>query len=342
MSPLGPAVATGIDHLLSLPGVSRAACLGAAPSPSALRAMPAAPHSMLSAIGGAAARRRLHAIHPARPGQEAAASGFALALTSVLAASPRAPSASPNTDAGPVLWVVDTTAARESGLPYGDGFAALGLAPERLLVVLVAGAHAALAAAEMGLEDEGLAGVLIDLPRRLPADMLRAGKRLSLRAEARGTPCFLLHADATPVEMPAATRWMVASRPLIEGRTLPDPDMTTGFDVALVKNRFGGLGRWRLGWEPAPVGAIADAADDPTPDLTPDVESRHDRRHPAPRARVSGTQSSVTWPSGTWSSGIWAFTALAPPLPEPVATDPVDGSPCTAAPGRIVPIRSAA
>ena len=149
------------------------------------------------------ARRRLHALHPAHPGQEAAVAGFALALVLALEGSPDAP----------VLWVQEGQAAREAGRPYGPGLAALGLDPARLVVVAVKGAMHAFAAAEMGLEEAGLAGVLVELPPRLPADMLKLGKRLSLRAEAQETPCLLLHAGAEPVEAPVATRWLVAVAP---------------------------------------------------------------------------------------------------------------------------------
>ena len=222
------------------------------------------PHDLLVSIGGVAARKRLHALHPASPGQEAATAGFALALTLALQRSRDAP----------VLWVQEGQAAAEAGRPYGYGLAGLGCDPARLVVVAVKGAMNALAAAEMGLEEAGLAGVLVDLPSRLPADMLRLGKRLSLRAEARETPCFLLHAGCEPVEAPVATRWQVSSGAPAGGggaqgavrRAQEDPtrltsraprtayrvpDFTTAFDLALTKNRCGALGRWHVVWQAA-------------------------------------------------------------------------------------------
>ncbi len=190
------------------------------------------------------ARTRLHAIHPTCPGQEAAATGFGLALIAALARHP----------GQPMLWVQDGQAAAESGRPYGLGLAALGIAPAHLIVVAVSGADNVLAAAEMGLEEEGLAGVLAELPTRLPADMLKRGKRLSLRCESRRTPCLLVHATAAPVEAPVATRWMAASRPFPATSSVRDaaPDFTTTFDLALVKNRFGSLGRWSVAWRAMP------------------------------------------------------------------------------------------
>jgi hypothetical protein len=168
---------------------------------------PAGEDPVLAAIGGGKARYRLHAVHPAGPGEEGAASGFALAL--LLALSP---------PGAPLLWVQDRQGAGEAGEPYGPGLARLGLDPARLLLVATSNAMDALAAAEMGLESAGLAGVLVELPRRLPAGMLRLSKRLSLRAEAQGVPCLLLHATAEAVEAPVATRWQVGSRPVMAAR----------------------------------------------------------------------------------------------------------------------------
>ena len=187
---------------------------------------------ILAALG-LDARRRLHAIHPASAGQEAAATAFALGVILSLDNRDAAPR--------PLLWVLSAAARREVGLPYGPGLAAIGLDPARVVVVEARTALAALAAAEMGLEETGLAGVLVDLPARLPADMLKLGKRLSLRAEQQATPCCLVHATKAAVEMPVASRWQVASRPVARSFT---PDFNPAFDAALVKNRFGALGRW--------------------------------------------------------------------------------------------------
>lgn len=198
-----------------------------------------------TALGGLAARRRLHALHPARPGQEAAAAGFGLALVQALEAleAERQGRALRR----PILWVVPGRTARECGRPYGPGLIELGLSPDRLIVVAVDKAMDAFAAAEMGLEERGLAGVLVDLPARLPADLLRLGKRLSLRAETQATPCLLLHATPEPIEAPIASRWLVASRPVAQS---PAPDFSIAFDLTLTKNRTGATGRFAVAWRP--------------------------------------------------------------------------------------------
>jgi protein ImuA len=212
------------------------------PAPGTANSMPA--ESPLKALGGLAARRRLHALHPARPGQETAAAGFGLALVQALERLEAERQGM--TLRRPVLWVLPRATARECGRPYGPGLIDLGLSPDRLIVIAVDKAMDAFAAAEMGLEERGLAGVLVDLPARLPADLLRLGKRLSLRAEAQATPCLLLHATAEPIEAPIASRWTVASRPV--ARSLA-PDFTTAFELTLTKNRSGRLGRFAVAWQ---------------------------------------------------------------------------------------------
>lgn len=193
------------------------------------------------ALGGVAARRRLHALHPVRPGDEGAMTGFAFTLLGGLAGSlpdcPVAPSR-------PILWIQDRTARAESGRPYGLGFAEFGFDHAQLVFVSTKGALDALAAIEMGLEIGGLAGVLAELPPSLPADMLTLGKRLALRAERSATPCFLLHASARSVPAPVATRWQIASLPAVPdgawGASVPVAELT------LIKNRFGPTGRWSV------------------------------------------------------------------------------------------------
>ncbi len=194
-----------------------------------------------AALGGAAACKRLHALHPSRPGDEGAATGFALVLLGGMAAAGHA---HPVPVRSPILWVQDRSARAESGRPYGLGLPAFGIDPAQLIFVAAKGALEVLAAAEVGLEIGGLAGVLAELPPHLPADMLALGKRLALRAERSATPCLLLHASARLVPAPVATRWQIASLPAVSdgawGAPIPAADLT------LVKNRFGPTGRWSV------------------------------------------------------------------------------------------------
>lgn len=245
--------------------------------------------SFVRVIDDGRSHGRLHALHPGHPGQQAAVTGFAIAMCLSLQRSRHAP----------VLWVQERQCVAEAGRPCGHGLAGLGLDPSRLVVVTVKGAMAALAAAEMGLEEAGLAGVLVDLPSRLPSGMLRLGKRLSLRAERQGAPCFLLHAGIEPVESPVATRWHVTSGAMPRGKTHwsghTPADFSTVFDLTLSKNRFGPLGRFRLRWGPT----------DPSQSMV-----RKELGHVAASVR-------------------FAFSDVGTPLLEPLATETADRPPGT-------------
>jgi hypothetical protein len=199
----------------------------------------------LLAIGGLQARARIHALHPAKPGDEAAANGFAFTLLAHLAALAAQAQRTPR-QPRPILWVQDRRARLEAGVPYAHGLCAFGLAATQLVIVSTKTALDALAATEIGLETGGLDGVMAELPPNLPADMLALGKRLALRSERSGTPCLLLHASAAPVPAPVATRWQIASQPNPSDR---DSERHWGpripvVDVVLVKNRFGPTGHW--------------------------------------------------------------------------------------------------
>lgn len=246
---------------------------------------------IVAAAGGAAAlRRRLHAIHPAAIGQEAAATTFTLALLAI-AAPPRP---------APVLWVQERQTIAEAGRPHGPGFLPFTITPEMLVMVQTKGPLEALTAAEMGLEESGLAGVIVELPARLPSDMLKLTKRLSLRAEARAVPCFMLHATPTPTDTSAATRWMAAARPpqrvSIGGISIPDWALT--LDLVLARNRFGPLGRWAVRWQAAPGGSTD---------------------------RFSGSRHVHTSPRFTILEAAAAIGAARTAHPQPLASSPPDG-----------------
>jgi hypothetical protein len=128
----------------------------------------------LLAIGGLQARSRIHAVHPARPGDEAAANGFAFTLLAHLAALAAKAQRTPR-QPRPILWVQDRRARLEAGMPYAHGISAFGLEATQLVIVSTKTALDALAATEIGLETGGLDGVLAELPPQLPADMQTLG-----------------------------------------------------------------------------------------------------------------------------------------------------------------------
>lgn len=136
----------------------------------------------------------LHEVAPVRHSdgiEDGAGMGFAAAMLGRLALS-----------AGkPVLWVA------AGDVPYAPGLAALGLPPERLVVVRTFRAAQILWAMEEGLRCRALAGVLAET---WGMD-LTAARRLHLGARASGVPALLLnHGNAVG---PAVTRWRVGAAP---------------------------------------------------------------------------------------------------------------------------------
>jgi protein ImuA len=159
--------------------------------------------------------------------QDGAALGFsALLLARFAAATGR-----------PVLWVAT------GDLPYPPGLAALGLDPERLVMVRAYRATQGLWAMEEGLRCRALAGVLAET---WGMD-LTAARRLQLAARTSGVPALLLN-HGEPVG-PAATRWRVGplaghSDPALADPALADPALA---DPALADPALGvGAWRWRV------------------------------------------------------------------------------------------------
>lgn len=148
-----------------------------------------------AAQAGRMAKAALHEIGPAGPGAEAAATGFALALT-----------ASWNPPA--IFWAGEEAAFSEEGAPYPVGLAQYGLDLSRLIVIRAKKREETLWAAEQGLAAPG-AVVLCALGARGKVLDLKASRRLLLFAERNRSRCLLLQPEAGPSA--AWTRWRIAS-----------------------------------------------------------------------------------------------------------------------------------
>jgi protein ImuA len=189
----------------------------------------------------------LHELHGAP--RQAAAAGFAAALLGRLLGA-----------AGHALWI-----GPRSEL-FGPGLAALGLPPERLLVVRARGRDAILWALEEALRSPGLVAALAEVDR---LDLTRS-RRLQLAAEAKGVSAFLLRpplAEAGAGASAAVTRWRISAAPSAAGgRVLGAPV----WRVELLRCRGGRSGSWRVAWREEgwheiadPVLVAADAGDRP-------------------------------------------------------------------------------
>jgi protein ImuA len=172
-------------------------------------------------LGGGLSRGALHEISAAGEAHLAAATGFALAVSS------RAVRKS-------TVWIAEDMALAESGAPYGPGLETFGLSPQRLLTVAAARTRDLLWAMEEALRCRAVAAVIGEL-RHGEIDMVSV-RRLSLAAAGSGALALLLRASPPNDASTAATRWIVSAAP------------NDSFAVELTRNRRGPLGAWTLQW----------------------------------------------------------------------------------------------
>ncbi|MGO9772729.1 MAG: ImuA family protein [Roseiarcus sp.] len=186
------------------------------------------------ALGGGLAGDSLHEIAPARPGDGAAAMGFALALVARFMAERGA--------AG--LIVAEDFALRETGALYGPGLVAHGLELGRLVFVRAPDAPALFQAMEEALRS-GAPAVVVGEAWNLRGYDLSVSRRLLLAARAGATPALLVQASAygaaEKLSSAAETRFEIAAAPSAwlsaagGGRALPGPP---AFAARLVKARL--------------------------------------------------------------------------------------------------------
>ena len=190
-------------------------------------------------LGGGLRRGGLHEIRAVESRDAAAVTGFAAALLARLSAA----------DLRPLLWIVESSAAQETGVPYAAGLRRFGIDPRRLIVVRVAKPLDALWVFEEGLNCAGLCAVVTDLyanPRQLD---LTASRRLALRAAAQGVTGLLLRVSAEAEPGAANTRWLVTSLPAAEGdERYPDGIGFPAWRLTLERNRQGAIGTFDVEW----------------------------------------------------------------------------------------------
>jgi protein ImuA len=148
---------------------------------------------------------------------------------------------------GPVIWVQDRLTRREAGEPYLPGIGA-GF---RLIRVDLGKPADVLWAMEQALECRDLGAVLGEIWGEAPVAGFTATKRLVLRAEAHGMPCWLIRRAAQPDLSAARERWRIASAPSMPD---PDDDIAPGMPVwraELFRARGRPPGTWELSWDRA-------------------------------------------------------------------------------------------
>jgi len=184
-------------------------------------------------LSGGLARGALHEVFAGAPGQEASASGFALALARRVLTKNKW-----------LLWVRQDFSALESGEIYGAGLRELGLDPSRVLMLHAPDAEAVLRAAGDALDCKGLGAVVIEPWGEPKIFDLVASRRLTLAAAKHNVTAILLRPGAEPAPSAAETRWLIQAAP-----SPPDDDWGAPlFDVSLARNRHGPLGHWLMEW----------------------------------------------------------------------------------------------
>ena len=149
----------------------------------------------------------------------------------------------------PLVWVRQDFSEIESGALSMNGLSELGLDPRCLVMVRAADAESALRSAADALACDALGAVVLEVWGETRQLDLVASRKLTLAAQASGVTALLLRIAAVPAPSTAETRWIV--------RAAHSPPSTATswsawgapvFDVELVRNRHGPVGRWIMEW----------------------------------------------------------------------------------------------
>ena len=197
-------------------------------------------------LQGGLARAAMHEVFAAGH-QSAAATGFIAGLAGRVTAR------------RPLVWVRQDFTEIESGALSMSGLVELGLDPRYLVTVRATDIEQALRTTADALACDAVGAVVLEVWGESRQLDLVASRKLTLAAQASNVTCLVLRVAAEPSPSTAETRWIV--------RAAHSPpagaEIAWGaprFDVELVRNRHGLVGRWIMEWkcdeclfsEPAP------------------------------------------------------------------------------------------
>lgn len=111
----------------------------------------------------------------------------------------------------PIVWVLDRMAAQQAGWPYGPGLRGFGVDPDRLVLVCARRAADVLWSMEEALACRSLGAVIGEIWGMPKALDFTVTKRLAIRAERSGVPCFLIRYAAEETLSAARRRWRVTT-----------------------------------------------------------------------------------------------------------------------------------
>ena len=147
----------------------------------------------------------------------------------------------------PILCVQDHVSAREAGRFYMPGLRHSW----PLLQVDVSRASDVLFAMEEGLRCQDIAAVIGEVWGDPKALDFTASKRLMMRAEASGVPCWLIRRNATASLSAARDRWRVSSMPSAVHPHDPRAPGTPRWQVELFRSRRTKPGTWVASYDGA-------------------------------------------------------------------------------------------
>jgi protein ImuA len=143
----------------------------------------------------------------------------------------------------PLILVIPAHGLRDYGRPHGHGLRALGLDPNRLILVETAHRKETLWAMEEALRSRApaaVAGVIDKLD-------LKTSQRLHLAATDCGLPLFLLRPAADLESSAAATRWRVGTAPATRDRF--GLIVRSRWRLTLERCRNGRAGEWMVEYD---------------------------------------------------------------------------------------------
>jgi protein ImuA len=186
-------------------------------------------------LRGGLAKAAVHEVF-AEGHQSTAATGFIAGLAGRISAR------------RPLVWVRQDFSEIESGALSMSGFSELGLDPRCLVTVRAADAESALRTAADALACDALGAVVLEVFGEARQLDLVASRKLTLAAQASGVTALLLRIAATPIPSTAETRWIVRAAHSPPGSVFSAWGAPV-FDVELVRNRHGPVGRWIMEWK---------------------------------------------------------------------------------------------
>lgn len=220
-------------------------------------------------LQGGLRRGALHDIS-AEASHEAAATGFAAALSFRMAADKR------------VLWIRQDFSTSEFGEPTATGFLELGLDPSRLLLLRLANVTDVLRAASDALSCAALGSVVAEVPGNPKILDMVASRRLTLASAKKGVTAFLLRFTAEPCVGTAETSWRIRASRSSDKENWGFP----AFAAELVRNRHGPTGDWVMEWS-SDDGSFREPCDSTTADSGVMVSPPSDRSI----AAIAGTET---------------------------------------------------